>query len=587
MYYSNIKVKQFGRNSNYRFFTSLNNVIKNKIVLSKIICVKIAKRYFPGGGNSVGSSGGKNPNLPGKGGANNADHKSPQITTQTEDLEKNHPYHPNAINSAINNTPSYKPTYTSPSPQSSPEHTLPSFPNLPNSDINHSKQAVKQTIDNALDQKAFPYAVNDVPPIFKTDLETNKPKNQPSKVLTDYLKAPLNSSTSSTPPVHINHVTSITSTTPVPPPLPPMPPKPINYKPDLPQTAFTEDLKDKAQILYNGNNNLKPSQVKELINRSGKNIKTFDFANSKQGDFKKEQLLEEAKTIIFKNHANIEYTTTINNDTTIDDISDSDLRKEMINRLLIKNDQKNDSALSIKTSNDENILIGASKSGYKLSIIGAAYHNKITSPIYYEKPIDNTEHEFELIIALPPEPTQEMFIESAKQKHLLIVYDKDNENYYVLGYLTGKKDAEPLNQQLFKNYQIGKENNNNIKLYAKTQQIVYFKYPEKLEKTDIKRAKWDTEYINSLSPTSLNDLLDNSEEIMKQKFYTIFDKIGITKEEALRICKEHDEIVKKDGKHPLTENQIKQNKQHKEKQNKQNKEKQNENQKNNDINYKD
>lgn len=53
IYYCNIKVKHLGKNINYRFFTSLSTVIKNRIhvsvKLSIFTSILFFKRYYPGG----------------------------------------------------------------------------------------------------------------------------------------------------------------------------------------------------------------------------------------------------------------------------------------------------------------------------------------------------------------------------------------------------------------------------------------------------------------------------------------------------------------------------------------------------------
>jgi hypothetical protein len=46
---------------------------------------------------------------------------------------------------------------------------------------------------------------------------------------------------------------------------------------------------------------------------------------------------------------------------------------------------------------------------------------------------------YEFIITVPPKPSSETFIELGQQKYLLIIHNKDNREYYAIGYLTSKK----------------------------------------------------------------------------------------------------------------------------------------------------
>jgi hypothetical protein len=89
------------------------------------------------------------------------------------------------------------------------------------------------------------------------------------------------------------------------------------------------------------------------------------------------------------------------------------------------------------------------------------------------------------------------------------------------------------------------------------QYYLKFKHPLKVNERDIKRVFKDTEYLDSMPSSSKEDLKAFHKSLMKKNFL-LFETKGLTKEHCLNMCKEHDKTYHNKGKHPLTEDQMKQ-----------------------------
>lgn len=262
-----------------------------------------------------------------------------------------------------------------------------------------------------------------------------------------------------------------------------------------------------------------------------------------------------------------DYTTSITDNTTIDTISDSDLILELKKRELIVDDLGN-TAVEITLDNNNVFTVGGNPiNKIKLRPLGQAYVKRVME----KNPSSNksinltSTKDNKFIIIIAPQNKDNVFIEGGHRKHMLVVYDSNNKEYYAIGYLTSKNSGQYLSDQKIKTFQNEKNNIFDEKNINDSQKIVRFKKALKIKEEDIVRIQWDAEYINTLSNTSL-ELLEKIWTNLIQQTYEEFTDKDITKEHSLAICKEHDKTVLSGDKHPLTEDQIKQNEENKIKQ---------------------
>jgi hypothetical protein len=316
---------------------------------------------------------------------------------------------------------------------------------------------------------------------------------------------------------------------------------------------------------------------KPLIKHKGPVVIQHEVNSSPQASFVKFlSILLEKK---LKTFSGKEYTTTLTEKVEVNDITDEQLIEEMLKRELIKKDIGN-TAITVKLKDDTDYILGSSKNNIKLSSLGQAYvesmkipSNNATEELPILKDKEFVKENFKIIV--PPERDSSLFIETGKQKHLLAITDSLG-NYYAVGYLTSKHSGVFISEKQFKSFQDTKEKeqnheNNNINkendkiVKEKTQKIVFFKNCIKINVEDLRQVKWDSEYFSSLTKDSF-DILITECNTLKEKPSIIFDTNGITKEVCLQMCIEHDKNALKENKHPLSLDQINQNKINQEKQ---------------------
>ncbi len=261
------------------------------------------------------------------------------------------------------------------------------------------------------------------------------------------------------------------------------------------------------------------------------------------------------------------YTTIITEATTIAKLSPEQLLVEMKNRELIR-EVDNKSAILIKLQDDSSYLLGSSKNNVKLSVVGLAYYEAISSKKecfdFNVQENINSLQESNLMIIVPPKSTDNIFIDTGIQKHLLVIYNSATDKYFAVGYLTSKKGTEFFSPQQFKAFQDQQENSP-----SKSHKQQYFKgleNPIQIKKEDIKRAKWDKEYIQSLPTNTYKEMITSLWADLKEKKFQIFENAGLTMEDGIRMCQQYDTIVRNKSKHPLTAKQIQLNEENKQKQ---------------------
>ena len=278
--------------------------------------------------------------------------------------------------------------------------------------------------------------------------------------------------------------------------------------------------------------------------------------------------------VTYKTQSGIKYTTTMTTGTTPNNITDSQLIDEMRKRELIKPDP-NCTAVVVKTIDDTDFLLGSSKNKVKLSSLGQAYYNKVSpkvddNALQANKIPQVQEKDFEFLIITPPKGNANVFVEIGLHKHLLIVHDTCKDLYFGLTYLTSKHSGISLSNQQLKAFQDQQENKKASNTLGKEQHAVSLDRAILINKADVHRVKWDKEYIDSLSKVS-KDFLQNTWNEIQMQPYKLFNFDGITKQDCIHMCLEHDEIAKANGKHPLTQDQIMQNEANKTKQMQKNK----------------
>lgn len=172
----------------------------------------------------------------------------------------------------------------------------------------------------------------------------------------------------------------------------------------------------------------------------------------------------------------------------------------------------------------------------------------------------------QLIISTPPKSTDETIIDTGKQKHLVLAQDQEDKDYVIaLGYLTSKNSGFLLSDKQFKVFQNEMSGITSVKNTDKIQKVFFFEIPFRIKKEDIKEAAWDKQYMSQISPENMKLMLKEIEKSWINGFKD-FVKDALTKIEILQMCKDHDNTVKKKGKHPLTADQIKQQEENKKKQ---------------------
>lgn len=247
---------------------------------------------------------------------------------------------------------------------------------------------------------------------------------------------------------------------------------------------------------------------------------------------------------------------------------------EMKKRELIKDDLGN-TATIFKTQDNNNVVVGLPKNKAKLSPLGQAYSPKTSQDINDEKvmqEIVSREIAFKDLMIIPPPPdTEECFIETGLQKHLVVVFDTSCDAYIATHYCTSKNSGIQLCDKQLKLFQNEHDNPGTVFVSTKVQNIVPLTTPLIIKKEDIpSRVYLDKEYLNTVPEDVKQAVALDVRKRIKNPAQE-FNKSGITKQDCINMCREHDNTLLKKGKHPLTPDQIKQNEENKKKQQEKNK----------------
>lgn len=275
--------------------------------------------------------------------------------------------------------------------------------------------------------------------------------------------------------------------------------------------------------------------------------------------------------ILLKSISGKIYTTNINQDTTINNVTDEVLKIELLKREIIKENGGN-TATVVKIEGNTEAIVGNAKNGIKLTQVGQAYYSKLKTKKQLNESsmipnvnvnLDaNPEISFSIIV--PPKVADDVFIEDGKQKHLLVVFDTTTNNYYSIGYMTSKSSGDLLSDKQYKYFENEQDHKVNP-LKQKQQFFVPSKHPVFVPEDQIKVVKYSKEYLDSLGFEAYENLLE-AVKILKEIPPVAYSTLGLTTSDALDICKEYDLNELKKKKHPLTEDQIKLNNINKQKQ---------------------
>ena len=308
-------------------------------------------------------------------------------------------------------------------------------------------------------------------------------------------------------------------------------PQNIPTPPPMPKTKAPDTVKKDT-----------PSHL-EMIKKMGENI--LDGENIKPHNIPAE----------YKTNSGKPLKTIITATTTAKQVSVEFIIEEMKKREFLSEDLgKTITSIQMKDGTIANI--GESKNSLKLNALGQAYAKQCEPKLNPECKIHDLGEKPTFIIVAPPTNSDNLLIETGKQKHLLVAFNTTTNEYFAIGYLTSKASGIFIHDKQVKLFQDEKENGS-PKIPVKKQYLAKFDNPVKIENQDIQRIRWEGEYFDSLS----NDIKISLIEIwstVKQNPYSFFNKNGITKEIGLKMCQKHDENLKNKAKHPMTEDQLKQ-----------------------------
>lgn len=231
-----------------------------------------------------------------------------------------------------------------------------------------------------------------------------------------------------------------------------------------------------------------------------------------------------------------------------DQKADDKLKNRMVNQGLLKEEKKIKEPIAIQLENGTLKILGDSKPSYKLSPLGNAYREQTVLP---EKPleevfvaVDIKINQFQIMV--PNKSTEKTFIETAKNKHLVVLYNPKDGEYYVVGYLTSKKTAVYLCSNQFQTYQTERQTGITAADKDKSpQHIVFFDSPQRINKTNVCLAKWGKDYFTTMPEKSQDTLVERVIDAAKKGIMHLYNSDGITRDDCSKMCDAYDETIEK------------------------------------------
>lgn len=176
------------------------------------------------------------------------------------------------------------------------------------------------------------------------------------------------------------------------------------------------------------------------------------------------------------------------------------MRAELAGRRIVLLTKK-DNTTSLITESGETIQVGGSHNDMKISPLAIAIKRQLL-----QKDLNNPSVRIfnnlsdPQLAVLWKDPNA--FLLESHQKHIVIViYDKDYDCYYVLGYLTSQSTSKHLSEYQFKLYQQAREMNKELtempkgkpQLFARSQN--FYEVPT----NQITFLKWGSEYLKEIN----------------------------------------------------------------------------------------
>lgn len=258
--------------------------------------------------------------------------------------------------------------------------------------------------------------------------------------------------------------------------------------------------------------------------------------------------------------------TIITPDTLADSVPDQIALEELKGRQIIKDDENIKPEVRLLTENNEIIAISKNNFPVKLTPKGHGYlfSSDKEQETPHNLPADSSEVEFKLGILKQPDNA---FLFHGKQTHILvaIIHNKNETDPFDYGIfsLTSKKNENILSKVQYDKFEKMQENNNQEVNNDKTQYIMPYSNLIQIPKDQITFLKWGSEYLNDPQAAKIIDAFYSK---LQPKKAIIYDNKGLTKEDLINICKQHDTNIKNKNKHPQTTGQIEVQQKAKEKQ---------------------
>lgn len=237
------------------------------------------------------------------------------------------------------------------------------------------------------------------------------------------------------------------------------------------------------------------------------------------------------------------------------ELSNNQIMRELAGRGFIK--VAGDNSTRVKSITEETIVIGKAMNNIKIMPFGKGYIDEVEKNT--SQPLQSTINTEEPLVyhlaALSID--NEAFLLNGPQKHIVVVYDKDKEIYYGIGYLTSNSFSEDFAKRQFKSYQEAKEYNKELStmLEGKPQKFAQCRNALLIQKDQLKILKWGTNYIQDLPVDTQTSLSELQKELLKKPMIP-YDAKGYSKEILIKACISFDYHIIKKIPHPKTYVQI-------------------------------
>lgn len=233
--------------------------------------------------------------------------------------------------------------------------------------------------------------------------------------------------------------------------------------------------------------------------------------------------------------------------------------KELATRNMVKPDS-GATQCTVKNQNNNDVTIGKPINGlkptdtllgYYIAVELEAQTPKKTTP--YDLGLNNPA-DIRLYIGIPPEITEQTFIETGQQKHLHLCVETIYGDNFSIAFFTSQIIGHFFSNVQYKAFENHKENMKEFPTPSekKQQHIVPLSHIRYIKKEDVNEVKYSKEYLDQYQNDEvINNIINNISSILP------FNKNGITIQDAEKICNKFDQTVANKKKHPSTEYTIK------------------------------